>query len=304
MKTPTISSYKTAAISSLVSLGDIVFSFAVAMVTGSSVMFAQGLQGFADLITTLFVLLGVKRSERAADSTHPFGFGREVFFWVLISSLFAFLVNGGIASYNAIRSIIDGSELNSITIAFVALSFGIMTNGYALSNSLKRLSQGAAGKSLWSYVRHSSLVETKMTLLVDLMGTISAGLGLLALGIYLLTGNPIFDALGALTIGLLTAAGALFVIVDLHDLIVGRSPLPQTVHSIREAALKPKGVINVLDLRSTTIGSGKLLVILEVHFEDNITTDDIEKITDEIKASVLKSVPQVEQVQVEAETPE
>lgn len=304
MKPNHISGYRAVVISSLVSVGDVLLSFIAAAITGSTVMLSQGLQGFADLTTTLFLLLGVKRSKRAATATHPFGFGRELFFWVLIASLFAFLFSGGVASFRAIQQIIDGSPIESVYVAFIVLFIGSITNGYSLATSYRRISQNAGGRSLFSYMRRSSLVETKMTLLVDFMGALSAVLGLIALSVYAITGNPVYDGIGALVIGLLTATGALFVIIDLHDLIVGRSPSTEVIENIRKAAQSVKGVNEVLDLRASSVGSGQVLALLEIHFADNKTTDEIEKITDEIKEKVLAKVPQVAQVQVEAETPD
>ncbi len=304
MKQPhTVSEFRTVVTSSLVSVVDITLSLGVAAITGSSVMFAQGLQGVADLTTTSFLLLGVQKSKRDASPTHPFGYGRELFFWVLIASLFAFVVSGGVASYNAIRSLVDGGEIISVHIAIGTLLFGSITNGYALSNSLRRLLTNKKSRGFWNYLRHSSLVETKMTLLVDFMGTLSAILGLIALLLYSLTGSTVFDSAGALLIGLLTAAGALFVVIDLHDLIVGRSPHPSVIENIRSTALSVDGVQDVLDLRAVSIGSGRILAILEIHFKDDLTTDDIERITDAIKAAVITAELQVTRVQVEAETP-
>lgn len=298
-----ISEFRTVITSSIVSIGDVCFSILVAAVTGSSVMFAQGLQGVADFVTTTFLLLGVKRSRRAATPSYPFGYGRELFFWVLIASLFAFLVSGGLAIVRALHQIWQGSAIDSTWLAIITLLFGLATNGYSLSNSVRRLAHGIKGKSYWTYLRHSSLVETKMTLLVDLMGTLSALLGLISLGLFIITNNPIFDGVGALLIGLLTGTGALFVVVDLHDLIVGRSPHPTVVEHIRQTALRVHGVQDVLDLRAVSIGSGRILVILEIHFADDLSTDDIESITDVIKERVIKAEVQVSRVQVEAETP-
>lgn len=303
-QTRTITGLRTVVVSTLVSVGDIVFSFIVSAITGSTVMFSQGLQGVADLTTTMFLLLGVKKSGRVASKTHPFGYGRELFFWVLISSLFAFLVSGGYASYRAVQQIVNVSPLESVYLALIALGFGLITNGYSLSNSVRRLSSGAKGKSLIKHIIQSSLVETKMTLLVDLMGTVSAVFGIVALTLYQITGNALYDGLGALLIGILTAMGALVVIFDLHDLIVGRTPNPQVIEAIRRAALKVHGVNDVLDLRATSVGSGKVLAILEVHFQDGKSTDEIEQITDNIKSAVMNAEPQVSHVQVEAETPD
>lgn len=299
-----ISDLRAVTVSSLVSIGDVVFSFIVAAITGSTVMFAQGLQGVADLTTTATLFLGVKRSKRPPSKKYPLGYGREIFFWALISSLFAFLVSGALASWRAIRELLDGGVLENIWIALIALSFGFIMNGYSLRTSLKRLAQGSKTTSFWEYLRQSSLIETKMTLLVDFMGTSAALLGLIALGLYQITGNAVFDSVGALIIGILTAAGALFIVADLKSLIAGQSPNQSVINTVRETAISVKGVEDVLDLRAVTIGAGRIMVILELHFKDNLNTDDIEKITDEVKDRVQKAEPEVESVHVEAETPD
>lgn len=302
-RNPQITDLRTVTISSLVSFFDVLINFIGAAITGSSVMVSQGLQGLADFITTLFLLLGVRRSKRKATPEHPLGHGRELFFWVLLSSLVAFLFSGGLALYLAIQQLLQGYDIDYGFIAFAILLFGFITNGYALSNSLGRLSSTSKGRSLVAHLRYSSLVETKMTLLVDLVGTISAAIGLGALVLYFITGNTTFDAIGAIFIALLTMLGALFVILDLYDLIIGRSPHPSVVSSIREAAESIEGVQQILDIRITTIGSNKLFVILKVHFEDDIDTDEIEIITDKIQQTVSSKVPSTNETIVEAETP-
>ena len=299
-----ISGDRAVAVSSLVSMGDVAFSFIVAALTGSSVMFAQGLQGAADSITTIFLFIGLRRSKKKATKDYPFGYGRELFFWVLIASVFAFLFSGGLATYRAVQQILDASSIDSVQIALLALTFGFFTNGFSFLTSFRRLKQQAEGESYIAYLRYSSLVETKMTLLVDFLGTLSAFFGLISLGLFVITSNPVFDGLGALIIGVLTGLGALIVIFDLRDLIVGRSPQPQTLKAIYKSAKSVEGVIDVLDMRAIAIGSGKVLAILEVHFKDGYSTDEIEKVTDNIKEAVLKEVDQVSQVQVEAETPD
>lgn len=299
-----ISGDRAVAISSLVSFGDVALSFAVAIITGSSVMLAQGLQGLADSLTTVFLFIGLRRSKRKANRDYPFGYGRELFFWVLIASVFAFLFSGGVASYRAIQQILSGSELDDIYLALLALSFGFTTNGYSFLTSWRRLKQNAGDRSYIQYLRYSSLVETKMTLLVDFLGTLSALFGLFALTLFVITDNAVFDGVGALVIGILTAMGALIVILDLRDLIIGRSPDPETVKKIYDATQTVKGVQSVLDLRAVSVGSGRVMAIIEVHFSDGRSTDEIEQITDEIKDRVLRNVEQVTRVQVEAETPD
>ncbi len=304
---PRISAKKSIITSIVVSIGDIVINLTLALITNSTVMLSQALQGFADLTTTGLLLVGVHRSNKKADKIHPFGFGREIFFWTLLASIFAFVVTGLYAVMQGIEKIKDQIPLHYSGLALMALLFGLCTNAYSMHVSLTRL--GADIKkvttiNLIKRIYSSSLVETKTTLLVDFMGTVSAAIGIFSISLYISSGEVLFDGLGAILVGIMTMTGAAFLIFNLKDFIIGKSPRQEVVLKIRKAALSVNGVIDILDLRAVTIGSNKYLVIIEVHFEDDLTTDKIEKITDKIKLKVRKSSPSVELVQVEAETPD
>lgn len=299
-----ISAHRTVLVSTLVSLSDIIINVIAAIITGSVVLLAQALQGFADLTATMMLLIGVRRSSRKPNREHPFGYGRELFFWVLLSSLFTFLVTGGVALYQGISRVLEPMDIDSTQIAYGILLFGLLSNGYSLSLGLRRMKAHAGRRSVVNMLLKSSLVETKMSMLVDLMGTLSAALGLVAISLFSITDDGRFDGAGAIAIGLLTMVGALFVIYDLRGLIVGRSPRQYVVQKIRRAARSVPDVQDILEMNSMVVGSGQILVIIEVHFADDLSTDDIEKRTDQIKEAIQKAVPAVNRVQVEVETPD
>ena len=301
---PPISARRTVLVSTLVSVSDIVINVVAAVLTGSVVLLAQALQGFADLTSTLMLLIGVQRAGRKPDVKHPMGFGRELFFWVLLSSLFTFVVTASISLYQGARRVLEPTSIDNTQLAFLILGVGLLSNGFSFSLGLMRMKSRAGKGGLLNMLLNSSLVETKMSMLVDLMGTLSASLGLLAIGLFTLTDDSRFDGLGAVAIGTLTAIGALFVINDLRSLIVGRSPSQYTVQRIRRAALRVKDVNEILELHAMLVGSGEVFVIIEVHFADDLTTDQIEKRADQIKASIQKDVSSVIRVQVEPETPD
>lgn len=291
----------------LVSLSDIVLNLTVAVFTQSAVLLSQALQGLADLTTALLLLVGVKRSKRIADAKHPLGFGREVFFWSLLAGIFALVVTGGFAVAQGINQLINPNNIHYRYLALMMLSFGLVTNAYSMHISLKRLGmtfKTADAKLALKRIVQSSLVETKATLLVDTMGTLSAIVGFVSILTFIITGEVIFDAIGAITIGMLTISGAGFLIFNVRDFIIGISPSKEVIEKIKSVTLSVKGVQDVLDLRVLTIGSGKLLVIVEAHFADNLNTDQIELITDKIKDRLKKQITAVHTVQVEAETPE
>jgi cation diffusion facilitator family transporter len=289
----------------LVSVGDIVLNTAAAILTGSTVLLAQALQGFADTVTASLLLVGVRRSRQKPDASHPFGYGRELFFWVLIASIMTLTFSGGFALSQGFEKIINPQAIEYQWVALSVLLIGTVTNGYSFTQNFRRVS---AGIGSWgnriNRIIHSSLVESKSAMLIDLTGFLSGLFGSVAILLYITTSSGLFDGFGAVVIGLLTVTGALLLIIDLRDLIIGRSPRPEIVEKIKGAAESIDEVVQVLDLRATTITSGKFFVIIEAHFADELSTDQIEAATDTIKATVQKLVPQVQHIQVEAETPD
>jgi cation diffusion facilitator family transporter len=300
----TISDTRVVATSLTVSISDVVLNFVVAMITGSTVLLSQSLQGFSDLITGGILLLGVKRSKREADTKYQFGYGREIFFWVLMAGVLMFLGTGGLSFYFGYQQFTSPGEITNAYLAIGMLGFGFATNLYSLSQSIRRLKQTSSRASWWRELRHSSIVETKATLLIDFLGTGAALLGVLALAVFMLTGNAQFDGLGSMLIGLTMMVAAILLIRDVRDLIVGRSVDDHLAKQITDAAQSVAGIMSVLDLRTMYLGSGKLLVIIEVHVQDGFDTDHIEKVVDHVKHLVKQNVPDVHHIQVEIETPD
>lgn len=299
-----ISDIRVVATSFLVSISDVVLNFTVAFFTGSAVMLAQGLQGLSDLITGGILFIGVKQSHKLADREYHFGYGREVFFWVILAGLLMFVGTGGLSVYYGYQQAVEPDIVENVWLAFVMLVFGFVMNGYAFSLSFKRLKRLHPGFSWWHQLMRSSVVETKATFLIDFLGTTAALIGMTALSIYALTGNPAFDGYGSMAIGICMMLGAILLIRDARELLVGRSVEPEIISRIIKAAHSVPGVGSVLDLRTMYIGSAKILVILEVHIQRQLVTGQIEQVIDQVKQVVQTEVPEVHHIQVEVETPD
>jgi cation diffusion facilitator family transporter len=267
-------------------------------------MLSQSLQGLSDLVTAIILLFGVSRSARSHDKRHQFGYGREIFFWVLIAGMFMFIGTGVISIAIGYNQLKDPSGIENIGLAIVMLMFGFTTNAYSFSRSVRRLNQTIGTEKWWKRFMHSGMVETKATFLIDFLGTITALFGLVAIGAYILTGNERFDGIGSIAIGLGMMIGSFILIRDVKGLIIGRSVSDSIAEHINQSAIKVDGVQSVLDLRTMYLGSSKLLVLIEVHLADNLSTDEIEVITDKIKDVIIQDVPHAYHVQVEVETPD
>lgn len=301
-----ISDSRVVITSTAVSVLDVGINLVIAVLTGSTVMLSQVLQGASDLITGGILMIGVRRSKKNPDEHFQFGYGREIFFSVLIAGIIMFIGTGVLSAYFGYQKIINPDGIDHVWLALAALLFGLCTNGYAFSLSLKRISESREADSLswWRYLLHSSIVETKATLLIDFLGTTAAFIGLLSLVSYAIFGNGRLDGIGSLMIGLMMMGGALLLLKNVGDLIVGRSASPEVTSRIKQKVLSLKYIEAVLDMRTMYLGSEKLLVIVEVHVRDGLDTDQIESVTDQVKEVVHKVEPLAHHVQVEIETPD
>ncbi len=286
----------------LVDFIDVATSLIVAVITGSVVMIAEALQGLADLAASGFLLIGLIRSRKPSDQQHPFGYGRELYFWTMLSGVLILGVTSTMSIYFGWQRINNPLPIYNINIAFVVLGLSALTNGYALSLSARRLLKGRSVLRIRKIFVNSSLIETKTAFVLDLMGALAAIFGFLSLVFYQISGNLLFDGLGAVAIGTLLAIFGVVLIIPIRELIIGQSASEEVESKIREATLMQPEVKEVLDLKTIHIGSEKLLVNAEVNLKSNLTTKDIEGIIDRIKANIKKEVPSVKHIQVEVET--
>lgn len=287
----------------IVSLSDVILNSIVALVTGSAVILAEALQGFADLTSAGILLIGQKRASRKASKKHPFGFGKEIYFWTQISAFIILAITATFTFYFGYKNFRNPHEIENLTIAYAMLIFALCTNGYAFSISVRKILEGKKRKKLFSAFFASHHVDVKTTFILDLMGTIAAGIGLVAITLYSLTGIERIDGIGAMVISIFVAFLAFVLLISLKDLITGQSAPENIERKIRAVAREHPMVLDVLGLRTMIIGSDKILVTIDVHLDNNLTTDDIEEDIDEIKESIRRKVPTAHHIQVELETP-
>lgn len=293
-----VSAKKVIITSFLVDFLDLVSSLIVAVLSGSVVMLAQALEGGADLVSSGLLIFGLNRSLRHPDKDHPFGHGRELYFWTLISALFTFSISATFSFYFGWKRFINPEPIHDLFLANLILSITILTNGYALFLSIKRLI-GQKHESLGYVFFSSPLIETRTTFVLDLTGTVASILGLLALLIYGTTGDLRFDGIGAMAIGVTLALMAFFLIFGIRDLLVGKSASLEIEEKIRKAALLVKSVKSVTNLRTNHIGPDQILVELRISLGSDLKTFQIEEIISEVKQRIRNSVKEASFIQIE-----
>lgn len=299
-----ITSEKVVLTSFLVSISDVTINVILAIVSGSVVMLSQALQGGADLLAAGFLLIGVRKSKKPGDKKHPYGHGRELYFWTFLSALATFTITAGLSFYFGLQRFFNPEPIEKLPLAYLALILAAGTNGYSMSLSLRRLLGKRPIEEIWHTFKNSALIETKTTFVLDIMGTTASLLGLGALIFYGTTGNLRFDGIGAMAIGITLAFLALFIIKGAKDLLVGQSASREVEEKIIKVTKDDPNVREVLDLRTLHIGPERLLINMEINLADELTTDEIEVLIDKIEKEIKSQVPTATNIQIELETPD
>lgn len=299
-----ITAQKVVTTSVVVSLLDIFLNTILAYLSGSVVMLSQALEGVADLTSAGLLLVGLKRSKIPSSKKHPFGHGRELYFWTFLSALVTFSLTAGACIYFGLKRFINPVEVGNINLAIITLIVAGITNGYSSSLSIRRLLGKRSIINLWKTFLNSAFIETKTIFVIDVMGTIASLLGLISLTFYSITDNFRFDGLGAIVIGITIAFLALIILKGAKDLLVGQSASLEVEKNIRNITEKDPNVQKVLDLRTLQIGPNKLLINIEFHLADELSTDEIEKLIDKIEKEIKSEIPSASNIQIELETPD
>lgn len=299
-----ITAKRVVSTSFVVNIFDIVLNSVVAFFSGSVVLVAGALEGVADLTAASFLMVGIKRSRKPADSKYPFGHGRELYIWSFAAALLMMTLTAGLSVYFGWQRFIRPHDLQNLPFAFGVLIFSLITNSYSFSLSLRRLFRRPHSERIWQRFFRSSQVEIKTTFILDLMGTLAALSGLVALLAFGATGQEKFDGIGAIVIGVITAVLSFFLVQGIKDLLVGKSVSGEVQSQIRAAVLEVPQVKQVLDLRTMIIGADRLLVNVEVHVSRDLDTLSLEQLIDKIKDNVKNKVPATHHIQVELETPD
>ena len=283
----------------LVDLGDIGLNVAAMILTGSVVLLAEALEGGSDLVASGLLFIGLRISKKRANKQHPFGFGKALFSWTLLSAVVMLVFGAGMSFYFGLQRFLEPHDIRHIGIAFVTLCISIITNGYGLSVSSRRLLGHHPLKDLKKIFINSAQVETKNTFILDLTGTGAAVIGLISLIIYQVTGLKYFDGLGSMLMGVIIAITSVVLIWLVKDYLAGKSASAEIEKQIRDAALEIKQVKKVLELATMYTGTEKLLLHMDIEVNKSTTAEELGEIVEALKRRIVKEVPIVSTIQVE-----
>lgn len=271
-------------------LGIAVIKFVAFALTGSSSMLAEGVHSVVDSGNQGLLLVGGKRSRRAADSEHPFGYGRDRFVYAFLVGLMLFSAGGLFALYEGITKIGHPHEINDPIVAIVVLLVAIALEGFSLRTAVGE-SRHHKGEDSWlGFIRHAKVPELPAVLLEDVAALIGLVFALVGVGLAEITGNPVWDGIGTCAIGVLLIVVAAVLVVEIKSLLLGESAAPGQIESIKAALVGP-GVDRVIHLRTMHLGPEELLVAAKLAMPRASTLPEVAGAIDAAEARVREAVP-------------
>lgn len=278
-----------------------IMKFAAAVFTGSSAMLSEGIHSLVDTGNGGLLLLGIHRSKEPADAMHPFGHGKELYFWSLIVAVLIFGVGGGISAYEGILHLLHPTALQDPTWSYVVLGLAALFEGIVFWIALRQFqSEKEVNEGFWAAIRSSKDPSTFTVLFEDA----AALLGLLVafLGIFLAHQfqRPWLDGAASVGIGLILATAAGFLVYESKGLLVGEGADPETLASIRALAEADPAVRQVRNPLTMHFGPETILLTVDIEFDHQLSAAEVETAVDRLETAIRKRYPKIRHIYIEA----
>ena len=272
-------------------LGIAVAKMVAFLATGAASMLAESIHSVADSSNQGLLLLGRRRSEKRPSEVHPFGYGRERYFWSFVVALVLFSLGGVFSLVEGYEKLRHPSELGSIWWAVGVLVVGIVLECFSFRTAIHEAKAAKGDRSWWSFIRTAKSPELPVVLLEDLGALVGLVVALAGVSLSELTHNPRFDAAGSMAIGFLLAAIGVLLSVEMKGLLIGESASPLEMETISQALGSSPNVRRLLEVRSQHLGPQELLVAAKVELAPGLSAEEVANAIDGAEARVRQKVP-------------
>ncbi len=263
-------------------------------------MAAEGVHSVVDAVNNLLMLFGIHVSRRPPTPEHPFGHGKELYFWSLIVAVVIFGVGCGISVYEGTMRLIYPTELGRPVWNYLVLLVAFLADGLTFLIAYREFKPHQGRRGIWRGIR-ASKDPTKFAVVLE-DGAATMGIGLAVLGVWLsqISGDARYDAAASVLIGLLLGAVALVLGTESKNLLVGESASRETVLAIRSTVEADPDVVAVRNLLTMHLGPDELLLNLDVEFRGDLVFSEIANAIERLEATIRVQHPEVKRIFIEA----
>jgi cation diffusion facilitator family transporter len=275
--------------------------FVAAAVTGSSAMLSEGVHSLVDTGNGGLLLWGLHQSRKPPDEDHPFGHGKELYFWTLVVAILVFALGGGVSVYEGILHIVRPVPPENVLVNYLVLAFAFAFDGTSWWIALREFQRVKGEPGYLRAIRHSKDPATFAVLLEDTAALLGLLAALVGIGLGHVLGRPELDGAASVLIGLILCLAAALLARESKGLLIGERLRPEAREAIREAILAEPAVARVVRGASMHLGPDDVLVTLEVEFRPGLSAADAAAAIDRLDRAIRTARPEVRHLYIEAQ---
>jgi cation diffusion facilitator family transporter len=276
--------------------------FTAAAFTGSSAMLTEGIHSLVDTGNGGLLLVGISKSKKPADAAHPFGYGKELYFWTLIVAMLIFGVGGGVSIYEGILHLLHPSPLEDPFWNYVVLGIAIVFEAIVFMIAFKEFQALKGEESTWQAIRTSKDPTTFTVLFEDA----AAMLGLFAAAVGIFLGhqfnNPYLDGAASIVIGLILTAVAFFIGYESKGLLIGEGADPAVLRSIKRLAASDPKIISVERPLTMYFGPHTVLLTMDVQFHNDLSGSERDAAVQRLEQAIREKHQDINHIFIEAKS--
>lgn len=278
-----------------------VVKFIAAAITGSSAMFSEGIHTTVDTGNQLMLLLGLKKAKKPADKLHPFGYGKEIYFWSFVVAIMIFAIGAGISIYEGIHSVMDPHPIENAIISYGVLGGAMVITGIAWYFAWKEFKRVKGDRGYFEAVQKGKNPTTFVVLFEDSAALLGLSVAIIGIGLSQWTGMPVFDGIASIVIGIILGTTAAWLAYETKGLLIGESADPHMLKEIEKELSSYKKIKNVNEVLTLHMGPNFILLNISVDFKDDIPSHQIEVTSAELSKQLKNNFPLVKRVFIESE---
>ena len=282
----------------LANLGIAIAKLSAFAVTGAAALLAESAHSIADAGNEALLALGSRRARKAPTAQHPFGFGRERYFWAFVVALVLFSVGSVFAIYEGISKVIHVHVLDQPEVAFAVLGISIVLESLSMRTAVRAARSSRGDRSWWRYIRTAKTPELPVVLLEDFGALVGLVLATVGIALNVITGDARYDAVAGIAIGALLGVIAAVLAIEMKSLLIGEAASPDDLEAIRTAILNGTEVDRLIHLRTEHLGPEDLLVAAKVDLTPAADRDTARAI-DRVEARIRARVPHARVIYLE-----
>lgn len=279
-----------------------IIKFIAAAITGSSAMLSEGIHSMVDTGNTGLLLFGDYRSKKSPTPSHPFGYGRELYFWSLVVAISLFAIGGGMSIYEGILHIQHPEPIEDPLLNYIVIGIAFILSGGSLFVAVKKFLQDNPDKSFWKALKESKDPGTFSILFEDTADIF--GLIIAFLGVYLghTLNNPYIDGAASIIIGLILSSLSLMLAFETKSLLIGESADQALIDKIVQTVKENPKVVHVRSPLTLHFGPKDILLALDIEFDHTLLMNELASNIDSIENSIRAKYPDIKRIYVEVKS--